>query len=330
MGTSGAAVCLGCRDARSPPDPPRLRPRPRRRVRDPARGRRAPTRRPAGDHDGRRQRQPRGGDAERAARAARWPASRDVPVAAGAAGAAARRRSNTAADVHGESGLDGPDLPDPTSSSTRAAAIELMVDVLRDADEPVTLVPTGPLTNVATLLRTRPSARPDRTRSSGWAARRARQPHAVRRVQRAGSTPRRRRSSFASGVPFTMVGPALTHQALATPRSSSALRRGRAAAVAHAAMAWLTSSPTYRERLRAWSPPLHDPCALALALDPTIATVETFVAIETEGSLDARRDGRRPPGPPAASRRTRGRDELDVERFWAMLVAAIGAVGAVA
>ena len=57
-----------------------------------------------------------------------------------------------APSVHGESGLDGPALPEPAMEVCGLTAVELMAKVLRESPEPVTIIPTGPETNVAALL----------------------------------------------------------------------------------------------------------------------------------------------------------------------------------
>ena len=78
----------------------------------------------------------------------------DIPVAAGPLPLA--RELIIADNVHGESGLDGPKLPDPAFAPVAMTALELMAKCLRESPEPVTLVPTGPLTNIALLLAAHP------------------------------------------------------------------------------------------------------------------------------------------------------------------------------
>src|SRR5206468_1337721 len=68
----------------------------------------------------------------------------DIAVYAGAA-APLVRELHVAADVHGESGLDGPDLPQPTTSARDRHAVDYLADEIRARNGKVTLVPTGPL-----------------------------------------------------------------------------------------------------------------------------------------------------------------------------------------
>jgi pyrimidine-specific ribonucleoside hydrolase len=79
----------------------------------------------------------------------------DIPVAGGAV-KPLMRDLIIADNVHGETGLDGPALPEPDFAPQNCTAVELMANVLRESPEPVTLVATGPQTNVALLLNSHP------------------------------------------------------------------------------------------------------------------------------------------------------------------------------
>ncbi|HYY75348.1 MAG TPA: nucleoside hydrolase, partial [Gaiellaceae bacterium] len=81
----------------------------------------------------------------------------DVPVAAGAERPLARELF-VAAYVHGESGLDGPSLPAPRGAPVDQHAVDFLAERIAAAPRPVTLAPTGPLTNVALLLARHPDA----------------------------------------------------------------------------------------------------------------------------------------------------------------------------
>src|SRR5215210_1403416 len=75
----------------------------------------------------------------------------DVPVGVGAESPLVRPL-RTAENIHGESGLDGPEIAEPTFAPDERGAVRLMADILEESAGPVTLVPTGPLTNIATFL----------------------------------------------------------------------------------------------------------------------------------------------------------------------------------
>ena len=81
----------------------------------------------------------------------------DIPVAAGADRPLVRE-PYVAEYVHGESGLDGPDLPPPQGSPVGQHAVDFLAERVADA----TLFAVGPLTNVALLLALHPEARPER------------------------------------------------------------------------------------------------------------------------------------------------------------------------
>src|SRR5690349_17437843 len=242
----------------------------------------------------------------------------DVPVDAGAA-RPGRGDLITALDVHGQSGLDGAALPEPTMELDERSAIALMAD-----RGPATVVATGPLTNVAALLEQSPDTVSDIVWMGGSTDRGNTRPYAEFNAL---VDPEAAEIVFTSGKPVTMVGLNLTHQAQATPAIIERLRAvGNAAA--EASIGWLTFfADTYRTVYGFEGPPVHDPCALALVIDPSLVRcVDTFVAIETEGrwtrgATVVDLHGRLGEAPNA-----RVAMELDVPGFWDVVLGAIAAL----
>jgi inosine/uridine nucleosidase len=240
----------------------------------------------------------------------------DVPVAAGAAGPLRGDPLVTALDIHGTSGLDGAPLPAPVVELDPRGAVELMA-----ARGPATVVATGPLTNVAVLLERAPEAVREVVWMGGSTARGNTRPYAE---FNAFVDPEAAAAVFESGVPLTMVGLNLTHQAQATPQVIERLRAvGNAAA--ETAIGWLSFfARAYRSVYGVAGPPVHDPCALACVIDADLVRcVDAFVAVETEGRhtrgatvVDLHgRLGREPNARVAL--------ELDVVGFWDLVIEAI-------
>ena len=71
-----------------------------------------------------------------------------------------------AGNIHGETGLDGPALPEPAIQTEPVSAVELMAKTISASIEPVTIVATGPLTNVGALLILHPELKPKIARIS--------------------------------------------------------------------------------------------------------------------------------------------------------------------
>src|SRR6202521_6367275 len=78
-----------------------------------------------------------------------------VPIAAGG-DRPLTRELKTAAYLHGESGLDGPAFGEPTVPLDHRHAVDLLIEFLMESSGDITLVPTGPLTNIAMALRKEP------------------------------------------------------------------------------------------------------------------------------------------------------------------------------
>ena len=203
----------------------------------------------------------------------------DVPVARGAERPLAR--TLTVADhVHGDSGLEGPTLPQPSTEPVGEDAVAFLAERLRPG---VVLVPTGPLTNVARLLKLYPEARPDRIVLMGgsiglgnitpaaefniWA-----DPEAAAQV-------------FASGVEITMVGLDVTHEAIVGPDRVARFRdMGRIGAVVAELLEFF--SLFHRDTYGWDGSPVHDALAVAAVIRPELLeTIERRVAVDTESEL---------------------------------------------
>ena len=90
----------------------------------------------------------------------------DIPVGRGAE--KPLKRNLIIADyIHGKTGIDGAELPLPTVEDRKLKALDLMVDILRKSDEKVTIVATGPQTNVAILLMAYPELKEKSNRVHG-------------------------------------------------------------------------------------------------------------------------------------------------------------------
>jgi inosine-uridine nucleoside N-ribohydrolase len=239
----------------------------------------------------------------------------DVPVVRGA-DAPLRRPLRTAAHVHGDSGLDGPDLPEPSAQPSGD-------DPATWLEPGVVLVPTGPLTNVARLLER--GVRPTRIVWMGGAIAEGNITPAAE--FNAFVDPEAAAAVFAAGSDLTMIGLDVTHKALFTRAHADRLRgTGRAGRI----VAELSDffQLFHEQRYGMNGSPIHDALAVAHVIDPTlVTTVHTNVEIETASQFC---DGRtvvdrwhvtgEPPNAAVGI-------DVDAERFLELLVERIGALG---
>lgn len=209
----------------------------------------------------------------------------DIPVAAGAPKPLARELI-IADNVHGESGLDGPKLPDPAFAPVAMTALELMARCLRESPGPVTLVPTGPLTNIALLLAAHPELKQKIARivlMGGAAGAGNWTPAAEFNIY---VDPEAADMVFKSGLPITMCGLDVTHQAQVMDED---IERVRAITnpVAQCVAGLLDFFMIYHRDPK-WGfagAPLHDPCTIAWLLAPALFHgIECRVDIETGGT----------------------------------------------
>lgn len=251
-----------------------------------------------------------------------------VPFAAGA-DRPLLREVQVADGVHGESGLDGPVLPEPGIELDPRHGVDLIIDTVM-AHEPgtVTLVPTGALTNVALAARKEPRI-VERVKEvvlmgggvheGNWS------PVAEFNIV---VDPEAAHIVFSAGWKVVMIGLDVTHRALATRAVRDrvlALGTGPARFVDEL-MDFFTQA--YEDNQGFDAPPVHDPCAVAYVIDPSlVTTVNAPIDVETQGRLTTGMtvvDLRSPA--PADCPTWAGRD-LDADRFWNLVIDALERIG---
>ncbi len=190
--------------------------------------------------------------------------------------------------VHGETGLDGPSLPLPEMQAQPVSAVEGISALLSASETPVTIVPTGPLTNIATFLLAYPHLKHKIERISlmgGGIFRGNMTPLAEFNIY---ADPEAAAIVFKAGVPITMCGLDVTHKALVFQKDIELLRALGNQTGKAAADLMDFFSIFYRENRVELNggAALHDPCAIAWLLNPGIFTTKScYVDVETKGEL---------------------------------------------
>lgn len=251
-----------------------------------------------------------------------------VPFAAGCPRPLVRE-IETAPDIHGDSGLDGPELPAPTFELDPRHAVDLIIDTVM-SHEPgtVTIVPTAGLTNIALAARKEPRI-VERVKEvvlmgggyhvGNWS------PVAEFNIK---IDPEAAHIVFNESWPVVMVGLDLTHQALATPAVVEQI-----AAVGTKPAQFVLElleffGRMYKDAQGFDYPPVHDPCAVAYVIDPSVVSTQRVpVDIELTGTLTLGMTVAdfRAPAPEDCT--TSVAVELDHQRFWDLVTDALVRIG---
>jgi inosine-uridine nucleoside N-ribohydrolase len=248
---------------------------------------------------------------------------RSVPVAKGMDRPLVRPAQH-AANIHGESGMDGPNVPEPDIEPVQQHAVDFLIEQLLNSDGDITLVPTGPLTNIASAIRREPAILPKIAAISlmgGAIALGNRSPAAEFNIW---ADPEAAAIVFNCGRPITMSPLEVTHQALATEEVLGRLCAANRPVANFVADLLVFYGSTYRDIYGFPAPPVHDPCAVAAVIDPDILHAHTIcVEIETTGEWTSGRTVCDPYGRLGKEPNVRVGYALEVERFWEMLIGTI-------
>ncbi|MBE6928578.1 MAG: nucleoside hydrolase [Ruminococcaceae bacterium] len=206
----------------------------------------------------------------------------EAPVAAGRSTPLVSEAMN-APSVHGESGLDGPALPEPTMPLCELSSVALMAKVVSEYDGKVTIISTGPLTNTACFLLAHPELKEKLECISimgggielgNWT------PAAEFNIL---VDPEAAKVVFESGVPILMCGLDVTEKALILPQDFEAMR-AIGGQVGQIVAEWLEFFYRFHKNIGYEGAPMHDPCAVAVLLRPELFDLrEMCVQIETKG-----------------------------------------------
>jgi inosine-uridine nucleoside N-ribohydrolase len=244
----------------------------------------------------------------------------NIPIARGMDGPLLRP-PRYAADIHGESGLDGPDLPEPDIELAPQHSVDLLIELLLKSAGDITLVNTGPLTNLAVAMRREPAIVPKIKAISlmgGAISVGNTTPSAEFNIW---FDPEAAVIVFGCGRPITMVPLEVTHQALATPEILQRLRVSGRHVACVAADLLTFFGDTYLHVFGFAHPPVHDPCAVAAVIDPNIVRIHKMhVEIETKGEWTTGRTVCDVYGKSGQKAGVGVGYALDVPRFWDMLI----------
>lgn len=188
-----------------------------------------------------------------------------------------------APNFHGETGLDGPALPEPRNELSKLSAIEMMEKVLRESDEKVTIITTGAQTNIAALLLAHPelkdkieliSTMGGGLRNGNWTS------GAEFNIL---VDPEAAYNVYHSGVPLQMCGLDVTERALVYPEDWQRIRELNNP-VAEVVAGWFDFFFIHVSSLGWKGATTHDPCAVLSILHPEIFTIKDYyVDIELSG-----------------------------------------------
>lgn len=241
------------------------------------------------------------------------------------------RPQEVAASIHGKSGLDGVDLPEPSRPLEDMHAVNYIIKTVMESEPgTITLVPTGPLTNIALACRLEPKII-DRVKEvvlmgggyhkANWSA------VAEFNIK---VDPEAAHIVFNESWRLTMVGLDLTHQALCTPEVQKRIENIGTPLAQFVSDSMDFFRQAYKDNQNFVDPPVHDPCTIAYLIDPSVVqTRRCPLDVEIHGELTSGMTvaDLRGPEPSTDECNTQVATKLDFDKFWDLVTEAIERIG---
>ncbi|MEW4272564.1 nucleoside hydrolase [Priestia megaterium] len=246
----------------------------------------------------------------------------NVVVSKGASEPLIRTREN-APSIHGDSGLDGPEFPPLSRSWSEEHGVDTIIRMVKESEGPVTLLPTGPLTNIALALMKAPEMKEDIEEiilmGSGtfgnWT------PTAEFNIW---ADPEAAKKVFDSGIPLVVMGLDITHQAVATDDVINQVMNidNNVAKKVGELLAFFKSA--YKETFGFNGPPVHDVLTVAYCVAPELFTLkEVNIVVETRGEYTAGTTSVDLLGVTGRKPNAKFGLTLDVDAFWNLMIEAL-------
>ncbi|MCG1008802.1 nucleoside hydrolase [Salinicoccus sp. ID82-1] len=253
----------------------------------------------------------------------------DVPVVQGAERPLVRK-SEIATEIHGDSGMDGPVLPNPKSRVDDGHAVDFIVEQILQSEGKVTLVPTGPLTNIALALHKAPEIK-----------------HKIEEIVLMGGgtfgnwTPAAEfniyvdaeaaKFVFESGIHVTMFGLDVTHQVIATKDIQQRLSKVDNRVGKFVSELLVFFGDMYEDHFGFEGGPIHDACTTMYLLKPELFDFKhVHLAVETKGEFTYGATAVDLLGVTGRIPNTHFAYQVDQEAFWDLFEAVLESYGEVA
>ena len=250
----------------------------------------------------------------------------DIPVYAGC-DRPLKRKLVTAEHVHGKTGLDGPELPEPKIKLQEKHGVDFIIDtILQEPENSISLCPLGPLTNIASAILKQPKivSRIKKIVLMGGAY------FEVGNITPAAEfnifvDPDAAKIVFEAGIDMVVMPLDVTHKALVTEKRNEAFRQLKSPV--GIAVAEMTDffERFDKEKYGSSGAPLHDPCVTAYLIDPKIFSGKNInVEIETKSELTLGMTVADWWGVTDRKANTFFIGDLDSERFFSLLTKRLG------